>query len=102
MKVSEVTIRDVIMLGRIDEMAPDLELIHTMFLPAAKSHIRQYTGLTEGEMDRYEDLSIAVCALCVHMYDNRSVSAEAEKENKVVREIVEKYSANLIPGGADG
>ena len=97
MKVSEITAQDVIELARIDVDATDKALIDKMFLPAAKDHIKGYCGLSDEEMDKYADLPIAVCALCSHMYDNRSVAVDSEKENRVVREIVEKYSQNLIP-----
>lgn len=99
MKVSEITEQDVIDLARIDVDATDKGLIGKLFLPAAKDHIKGYCGLSDADMDKYADLSIAVCALCAHMYDNRSVAADSEKENRVVREIVEKYSQNLIPRG---
>lgn len=102
MKVSEITAQDVMDLARIDTDATDKNLIDKLFLPAAKEHIKRYTGLTSEEMDSFADLPIAVCALCAHMYDNRSVEAASEKENKVVREIVEKYSCNLIPRGDSG
>lgn len=97
MKVSEITSQDVMDLGRIDEDAADTGLISRLFLPAAIDHIKGYTGLTIEEMELHSDLVIAVCVLAVHMYDNRSVTVESDKENKTVREIIEKYSRNLIP-----
>ena len=98
MKVSEIKAQDVMDLARIDADATDKGLIEKMFLPAAIEHIKGYTGLSDEKMDTYADLPIAVCALCAFMYDNRSIEVASEKENKVVREIVEKYSSNLIPG----
>lgn len=97
MKVSEITAQDVMDLARIDADATDKGLIEKMFLPAAIEHIKGYTGLSDKEMDEHADLPIAVCTLCAFMYDNRSIEVTSEKENKVVREIVEKYSSNLIP-----
>lgn len=99
MKVSEVNKQYVIKFARIDEDAIDKSLIGKIFLPAAKAHIKGYTGLTDEEMDEHEDLAIAVCALCAHMYDTRSMTVDSDKENRVVREILEKYSGNLIPRG---
>ena len=97
MKVSEITAQDVLDLARIDADATDKGLIEKMFRPAAITHIQGYCGLSADEMDKYADLPIAVCALCAHMYDNRSMVVDSEKENRVVREIMEKYSKNLIP-----
>lgn len=102
MKVSEITEQDVMDFGRIDVDAADKGLITRMFLPAAKKHIRSHTGLTDEEMDKYEELTIAVCVLCAHLYDNRSMTVDSDKENRVVREIIEKYSSNFIPRGDSG
>lgn len=99
MKVSEITEQDVMILARIDADATDMVLISRFFLPAAIEHIKRYCGLTNEEMDQYADLPIAVCALCAHMYDNRSIAVDSDKENRVVREIMEKYAMNLIPRG---
>lgn len=82
---------------KIDEDAADLELLEAIFLPAAKEYVRTHTGLTDEEMDNYEDIPVAVCALCSHMYDNRSVEVTSEKVNQVVMNIIGKYDKNLIP-----
>lgn len=82
---------------KIDEDAADLELLEAIFLPAAKEYVRTHTGLTDEEMDNYEDIPVAVCALCSHMYDNRSVEVTSEKVNQVVMDIIGKYDKNLIP-----
>ena len=99
MKVSDITPAIVISFSRIDDDATDKDLISTLFLPAAKEYIRSHTGLSAEEMDSHEDLSIAVCALCAHMYDNRSVEVSSDKVNKVVADIIGKYDNNLIPRG---
>lgn len=99
MKVSEITADIVITFSRIDDDATDKELIGTLFLPAAKEYVRSHTGLTEEQMNAHEDLPIAVCALCAHMYDNRSVEIASDKVNKVVTDIIGKYDNNLIPRG---
>lgn len=97
MKVSEVTADIVLVFSKIDDDATEKQLIEKLFLPAAKSHIQKQTGLTAEEMDKYEDLPIAVCALCSYMYDNRSVEVASEKVNQVVMDIIGKYDKNLIP-----
>ena len=102
MKVSELTAEVVISFSRIDEDATDVALIDSLFLPAAKEYVRSHTGLKMEAMDAHEDLPIAVCALCAHMYDNRSVEVASDKINKVVNDILNKYDSNLIPkGGAE-
>ena len=99
MKVSEITRETVIGFCRIDDDAADIGLIDTLFLPAAKEYIKSHCNLSDGEMDKYADLPIAVCALCSHMYDNRSVEVTSDKVNEIVMNIIGKYDRNLIPVG---
>lgn len=98
MKVSELNREIVTRFCRIDDDAADVELIDTLFLPAAKEYVRTHTNLDNEEMDQYEDIPIAVCALCSHMYDNRSVEVTSDKVNEIVMNIIGKYDKNLIPG----
>ena len=97
MKVSELTGETAATFCRVDDDAVDRNLIDTLFLPAAKEYVRSHTGLTEEEMDKYADIPIAVCALCSHMYDNRSVEVVSDKVNQVVMDIIGKYDKNLVP-----
>lgn len=83
--------------ARIDQDAPDRYLVDTLFLPAAKAYIKSETAMTDEDMDKYEDLPIAVLALCCQMYDNRSVEIASDKLNPVVMDIIGKYDRNLIP-----
>lgn len=99
MKVSELTPETIISFSRIDEDATDKNLIASLFLPAAKEYVKSHTGLKVEEMDKHEDLTIAVCALCAHMYDNRSVEVASDKLNKVVSDILGRYDNNLLPKG---
>lgn len=97
MKVSDLTTDIAATFCRIDDDATDKILVERMFLPAAKEYIKNHTGLTDEEMDLYEDIPVAVCALCSHMYDNRSAEVTSEKVNQVVMDIIGKYDKNLIP-----
>ena len=97
MKVSELKADIVLQFSRIDDDAEDRALIETMFLPAAKEYVKTHTGLTDEEMDQYADIPVAVCALCTHMYDNRSFEVTSDKVNQVVMDIIGKYDRNLIP-----
>lgn len=97
MKVSELNRKIVTSFCKIDDDAVDIELIDTLFLPAAKEYVKSHTSLTTEEMDRYGDIPIAVCALCSHMYDNRSVEVTSDKVNEIVMNIIGKYDKNLVP-----
>lgn len=102
MKVSELTADLAATFCRVDDDASDIDLISTLFLPAAKAYVKKHTGLSDKEMDQYEDIPIAVCALCSHMYDNRSVEITSDKVNQVVMDIIGKYDKNLIPREGTG
>ena len=62
----------------------------------AKSYIMSYTGLDEAEMDRHEEISIAILVLCSDLYDNRQTAVESDKVNRTVRSILDLHSANLL------
>lgn len=99
MKVSELTTETIELYGKVESDAEDVGLLERMFLPAAKEYIMQHTGMTAEQMDKHPDVTVAVCALCVQMYDNRSVTIDADKLNQVAVDIINRYSMNLIPGG---
>ncbi|MBO5891228.1 MAG: phage gp6-like head-tail connector protein [Oscillospiraceae bacterium] len=97
MKVSELTKETITLYGKVDSDAEDAELLETLFLPAAKEYMMQHAGMTTEQMDEHQDVTVAVCALCIQMYDNRSVSIDTDKLNQVVVDIINRYSMNLIP-----
>lgn len=99
MKVSELKKETVALYGKVDSDASDLDLLDILFIPAAKEYMMQHTGMTEQQMDVHPDVTVAVCALCVQMYDNRSVVIDTDKLNQVAVDIINRYSVNLIPKG---
>lgn len=99
MRVSELTAGTVALFNRIDADAADIDLLASVFLPAAEKHICTLLGITEEEMDEHEDLTLAVCVLAGTMYDNRSMVVDSDKENKTVADIISKYDRNLLPRG---
>ena len=54
------------------------------------------TGRTEEDLDKLEDVTIAVLILCNEMFENRLFSVENNKVNLVVDSIINKYSINLL------
>lgn len=99
MKVSELTKETIGLYGKVESDAADASLLESLFLPAAKEYMMQHTGLTTEQMDEHPDVTVAVCALCVQMYDNRSVTIDIDKLNQVAVDIINRYSVNLIPKG---
>ena len=93
--ISELTADKI--LGFIREEADEqtraeMELI----MPAAKSYISRYTKISEEEMDRHEDITIAYLALCQHMYDNRTFAVDCKEANRVIESIIGLHDHNLV------
>lgn len=94
MKISDVSIEDIKQYANIYHNEDD-NLISSI-LTAAKSYIRNYTGLTDEQMDQKEDLTIVLMVLCSEMYDNRAFIAEDSKVNLVIKSILDMHSINLL------
>lgn len=96
MKLSEITVKDLISYAREDE--EDQEVINTFntILLASKAFIKNYTGLTVEEMDQKEDLIIVLMALSNEMYENRMFTIENDKVNPVIKALLDMHSVNLL------
>lgn len=95
MKISEVTV-DLIKKYAVIDTDDDDELIGDVFMPAAKAHIMEYTGLSFDEINGEDSLTAAYIALCAFLYDNRSMSIVNEKQNAVIRSFLDAHCVNLL------
>ena len=95
MKISELTPQQVKQYARIRNDADD-EFIKTVVMPAALGYIAQYTGLDEESIDAHEEFVLAYLALRVHYYDNRGVLSDSDKLNRIVEDILNMHSTNLM------
>ena len=94
MKISELTVDDIINHVRAEEPEdPILPIIHK----AAIDYVRNYTGLSDEEMDAYEDLTLAVLIIASDMYDNRGATVKEANSNKTLECILGMHSKNLLP-----
>ena len=91
MKVSEITENDVAEYLRTSDTT-QLKIM----LDSAKSYVRSYTGLTDDEIDKHEDITHAIFVLVSDMYDNRAIEVKSDKANMVVSTILNMYCANLL------
>lgn len=97
MKVSEITVDDVVLFARIDDY-DEFEIEN--ILNAAKAYVRSYTGLSDAQIDENEDLYTAVMVLCQDMHDNRNMyvdtGAGKNNVNRVVDTILGMHCVNLL------
>lgn len=93
MKVSEVMPADLAEFLRLDECQED-EM--QRILDSAKDYIRDYTGLTDEEIDTHADFPTALLVLCQDMYDNRAMYVEKSNVNRVVESILNMHRVNLL------
>lgn len=96
MRVSQITEQEAIRFAKLE--GSDISFVKP-FLSAAKRYVRSYTGLTDEEMDQYDELSIAVLVMFTDMYDNRSMTVEQAAENRTAKAILELHGRNLVMGG---
>ena len=96
MKISELTpdiIRDYCGISDDDSDA----IIIKVLVPAAKSFIMGYTGLSETEIDRHEDITTAFIVLINDMYTQRDYTLNLHKQvNPCVKTILSMYAVNYL------
>lgn len=97
MKVSDITIDDVVSFAKIDDY-DEVEIQN--ILNAAKAYVRSYTGLDDVQIDENEDLYTAVMVICQDMHDNRGMyvdtGAGKSNVNRVVDTILGMHCVNLL------
>lgn len=105
MKVSELTIPIIANYCRImdDDVSDSENLSLEAMKIAAISYARSYSGLSDLEMERHEDITIAILTLIADMYDNRSMIVDKNNVNRTADVILSMHAKNLLPGGtSDG
>ncbi|MGL6197817.1 MAG: head-tail connector protein [Lachnospiraceae bacterium] len=79
----------------------DKNLLAAMQISAVE-HAKGYAGLTDAEIDKHEDITIAVLALISDMWDNRQTTITGTRSvNRLVENILSMHSTNLLPSGGD-
>ena len=98
MKVSELTLDVLKEYLRLDEVEEAEQGLLETIKVAAVQYASSYTGLLREELDKYEDITIAVMALISDMYDNRVVSTPGKysSTNRIVESILAMHSVNLL------
>ena len=96
MKVSDITVNDIVEYCRIEEPSEDDLRFISQAMEAAKAYIRSYTGLNNDRIDEHEDFIIVVYILVQDMYDNRSLYTDGKSLNNTVETILGMHSVNLL------
>lgn len=100
MMVAELTVENVKNYLRVDTNHDDALL--AVILSAAKRFCAQYTGLDIDDLDDYEDMPLAVLAVCADMYEVRQFTLTGTQLNPVAAQILGTYSTNLLPSDEGG
>lgn len=95
MKVSEISVQNVVDYLRLNEGEYDNSFITTL-ISVSKAYIKSYTGLSDEQVDTHEDFIIVVYILCQDMYDNRTMYVENKNLNRVVETILGMHCINLL------
>lgn len=94
MKISEIGLIDVKNYLHVYHDEDDNLL--TAILQAAKSFVRNYTGLSDEKLDVSDDLSVVVFIISAELYDNRVYTVDNTDVNPVIQTILDMHSVNLL------
>ncbi|MBQ8919444.1 MAG: phage gp6-like head-tail connector protein [Acidaminococcaceae bacterium] len=97
MKVSEITVEflreDFV---HCDDNSSNNNMI-AMALAGAKRYCMSMCNLSEAELDDYDDMTLAVCALVADLYDVRQYSVDGSVTvNPTTANILGRYDRNLL------
>lgn len=95
MKISELTVNDLADYLKCDDEPAEL----SMFLDAAKSYVKGYTGQTIEALDAFDEPAIAVLTVAADLYDNRNMQVGIQNSyiNKTLQSLLCMHSVNLLP-----
>lgn len=103
MKVSEITVKDIVNYLRLSEVSEEDNKNIELFLNIAKNYIENYTGIPqmsddkeEETLDTYSDFIIVVYVLCQDMYDNRAMYVDGKNINNTVKTILDMHARNNL------
>ena len=98
MKINEVTLEDLVNYLRLDDPSYiEISEIERM-KASAISYMKDYTGLSEEQLNEHDDLTQALFILVADMFDNRNlyIEGKANNINKSVECILGMHSINLL------
>ena len=93
MKISEITTDFLIEYCNVYE---EDGKIHEAFKDASISYIKNYTGLTDEEIEEMDDITVALLILVSGMFDCRSIEADKGNVNVILDSMLNMHSKNLL------
>lgn len=103
MKVSEITVKDIVNYLRLSEVSEEDNKNIELFLNIAKNYIENYTGIPQMSddkedetLDTYSDFVIVVYVLCQDMYDNRTMYVDSKNINNTIKTILDMHTRNNL------
>lgn len=104
MKVSEITVENIITHLRLTEVDDSLDEELSTFLEIAINYIENYTGIKrkskenekQENLDTYSDFVIVIYILCQDMYDNRVMYVDGKNINNTVKTILDMHTRNNL------
>jgi Phage gp6-like head-tail connector protein len=98
MKINEITISDLKNYLHVYHTEDDKLL--TAILLASKAFVKNYTGLSDDNLnisnDLSDDLSMVIFILASELYDNRTYTVDSANVNPVIQTILSMHSVNLL------
>lgn len=94
--MSEIKVDDLINYLRLSNITEEDKKYLGTIIKVSIDYIKNNTGLSDLELDKYTDLIIVVYVLCQDMYDTRAYYVDNNNVNKVVQSILDMHSRNLI------
>lgn len=104
MKVSEITVENIITHLRLTEADNSSSKELSTFLEIAINYIENYTGIKrkskenekQENLDTYSDFVIVIYILCQDMYDNRVMYVDGKNINNTVKTILDMHTRNNL------
>lgn len=95
MKINDITLQDV--KNYLNLLHDDDDSLIQSILRGSKAYIKNYTGLSNEDMDKYEELAIVLFVLAAESYDNRTMTVDRlSKVNPLIDNMLNLHSINLL------
>lgn len=95
MKINDVTVND--LKDYLNIMHDEDDTLIRSILYGTRAYIKNYTGLSTENMDKYDELSITLFVIASEMYDNRLMTVDKiSKVNPLVENMLNLHSVNLL------